>query len=74
MFHYLVNSAFFYWQTKYMKKKTSHKSDKQSPMQVRLEPELHRLLKIEAARSGRSLKSVLEECVAEYLGPLNHEN
>jgi len=51
-----------------MKNNIVQKSDKKSTMQVRLDSGFHRLLKISAAKSGRTLKNVLEECIAEYLG------
>lgn len=57
-----------------MKNNIVQKSDKEPTMQVRLDCGLHRLLKISAAKSGRTLKSVLEECIAEYLAPPNHDN
>lgn len=56
-----------------MKNNIVQKSDKKLTMQVRLDCGLHRLLKVKAATSGRTLKSVLEECIAEYLEPLNRK-
>ncbi len=42
-------------------------SDKNLTTQVRIDTELHRLLKIKAAQSGMSIKTLLEGYVAEIL-------
>lgn len=45
----------------------SRQSDKKTSKQVRIDSGLHQLLKIEAAKSNRSIKELLEESLAEYL-------
>ena len=45
----------------------SRQSDKKVTKQVRIDSGLHQLLKIEAAKSNRSIKELLEESLAEYL-------
>jgi len=45
----------------------SQKSDKKTSKQVRIDARLHRLLKIKAAESGESVKSLLESCLADFL-------
>lgn len=42
-------------------------SYKNSTTQVRIDIELHRLLKIKAAKSGMSIKTLLEGYIAEIL-------
>ena len=46
---------------------TSKKVDKKTTKQVRIDSGLHRLLKIEAARSGISIKELVEGALAELL-------
>ncbi len=48
-------------------------SDKNKSKQVRIDAGIHQLLKIEAARSGGSINSLLEGFAAEGLGPLNEK-
>ena len=49
------------------KKNMSRQIDKKSSMQVRIDASLHRLLKIKAAKTGRSIKELVEEGLAEVL-------
>jgi len=62
-------------QNKSMKNKLSKnlQIDKKSTKQVRIDAGLHQLLKIYAAKAGRSIKSLLEECLAELLAVSNEE-
>ena len=41
--------------------------DKKPTMQVRINSDLHRLLKIKAAKTNRSIKQIVEEQLAELL-------
>jgi len=41
--------------------------DKKRTKQVRIDSELHRLVKIEAAKSGETIKSLVESVLAELL-------
>lgn len=50
-----------------MKKKTSEQSYKNFTTQVRIDKDLHQLLKIKAAKQGESIKSLLEDSLAELL-------
>ncbi len=52
---------------------TKRQSDKNKTKQVRMDSGIHKLLKVEAARSGRSLKSLLEGFAAEGLGVINEK-
>lgn len=45
----------------------SRQSDKKPTKQVRIDSGLHRLLKIRAAESGRTLKELTEESLSEFL-------
>lgn len=45
----------------------SQQIDKKPTRQVRIDRELHRLVKIEAARSGETIKSLVEGALAELL-------
>lgn len=45
----------------------SRQSDKKTTKQVRIDSGLHRLLKIRAAESGRTIRDLLEEALAELL-------
>lgn len=47
--------------------KYCQQSDKKSTKQVRIDAGLHQLLKVKAAKSGTSIKGLLEECLAEAL-------
>jgi len=49
----------------YMK---SQQSDKKSTKQVRIDSGLHKLLKIKAAESSESIKSLVEGALADMLG------
>ena len=46
---------------------SSQQIDKKVTKQVRIDSGLHRLLKVRAAKAGKSLKEVLEGLLAEYL-------
>ena len=50
-----------------MNKIVSRQIDKKSTKQVRIDKELHKLLKIEATKSGESIKSFLEGILADVL-------
>ena len=41
--------------------------DKKLTKQVRIDSELHRLVKIKAAESGETIKSLIEDALAELL-------
>jgi len=45
----------------------SQQSDKNTTKQIRIDSGLHRLLKIKAAEQGVTVKSVLEDYLAEVL-------
>lgn len=47
--------------------------DKNKSKQVRIDTGIHQLLKIEAAKSDKSLKSLLEGIAAEVLGVINEK-
>ncbi len=49
----------------------SRQIDKKTTKQVRVDSGLHKILKVMAAEEGRTLKSLLEECLVELLGPVN---
>jgi len=49
------------------KKVESRQIDKKSSKQVRIDSELHRLAKIRAAESGTTIKTVVEQGLAEVL-------
>jgi len=48
----------------------SRQSDTKTTKQVRIDAGLHKMLKVMAAEEGRTLKSLLEECLVEYIGPV----
>ena len=50
------------------------KSDKNLTKQIRIDAGLHQLLKIEAAKSNRSIKELVEESLAELLAVPNTIN
>ena len=52
----------------------SRQSDKKVTKQVRIDSGLHQLLKIEAAKSNRSIKELVEESLAELLAVPNTIN
>ena len=41
--------------------------DKKKTMQVRIDTGLHQLLKVKAAKSGMSIKTLLEGCLSDLL-------
>ena len=47
---------------------TKRQVDKNKTKQVRIDAGIHKLAKIEAAKSGESLRSFVEGCLAEPLG------
>jgi predicted HicB family RNase H-like nuclease len=47
--------------------KKSRKIDKNLTKQVRIDSGLHQLLKIKAAKSGESIKTLIEGCLADLL-------
>jgi len=47
-----------------MKKRQSYQRETK---QVRIDAGLHQLLKIKAAKAGRTIKSILEELLSEFL-------
>ncbi|MBI3379355.1 hypothetical protein HY029_01210 [Candidatus Gottesmanbacteria bacterium] len=47
---------------------TNPQIDRKSTKQVRIDSELHRLLKVKAAKSGMTIKNLLEEYLADLLG------
>lgn len=52
---------------------TKRKVDKNKSKQVRIDAGIHQLLKIEAARTGKSIKSLLEGFAVEGLGVINEK-
>lgn len=48
-------------------------SDKNSTKQVRIDSELHRLLKVKAAEQGETLKSLMEDALGELLAVDNQK-
>lgn len=49
------------------KKIMNRKIDEKTTMQVVIDKGLHRLLKIESAKTGKTIRELVEECLAEYL-------
>lgn len=49
------------------------KIDQRTTKQVRIDEGLHKLLKIDAAQRGESIREVLEGLLADYLGAKNNE-
>lgn len=47
--------------------------DKKKTKQIRIDVGYHKLLKIEAANKGRSIKQILESHIAEILGVLDEK-
>ena len=47
--------------------------DRQTTKQVRIDAGVHKLLKIDAAQRGESIREVLEGLLADYLGVKNNE-
>ena len=47
--------------------------DKKDTKQVRIDAGLHQLLKVQAAEARRTIKSLVEECLAELLAVTNEE-
>lgn len=47
----------------------SRQSDQKTSKQVRIDSGMHKLAKIRAAEEGVTLKTLLEWCLADYLGP-----
>jgi len=52
---------------------TNPQIDKKSTKQIRIDIELHRLLKTKAAKSGTSIKTLLEGYLAEMLAVESEE-
>jgi hypothetical protein len=48
-------------------------SDKNPTKQIRIDTGLHRILKVKAAKSGMTIKMLLEEYLTELLSPLSDE-
>lgn len=46
--------------------KSSLQIDSKTTMQVRIDSGVHRLLKLEATRAGKTIKEYLEEVLADY--------
>ncbi len=53
---------------------TTRKSDKNLTKQIRIDAGLHQLLKIKAAASGMSIKTLVEGCLADLLAMENKED
>lgn len=54
-----------------VKQHKSRQSDKKKTKQVRIDAELHRLLKIKSARTGETSRSLVEGALADILGVEN---
>jgi len=54
-------------------KMKSRQNDNKNTMQIRIDKGIHKQLKIEAAKSGRSIKDVVEECIGEFFYTTRHE-
>lgn len=52
----------------------SRQIDRKTTKQVRIDFQLHRLVKIEAAKSGETIKSLVEYALAMLLGPVSEKN
>ena len=52
---------------------TKRKVDKKKTKQVRIDTGIHKQLKVEAAKSGRSIKSLLEGATVDIVGPINEQ-
>ena len=52
---------------------TNKQIDKKKTKHVRIDAGIHQLLKIEAAKSDRSIKSLLDSYVVEGLGVINEK-
>lgn len=55
------------------KKNTCQQSDKNSTKQIRIDAGLHKLLKLKAINEGTTIKSVLEDYLAEVLAVDNQK-
>lgn len=51
-----------------MRRRTSRQIDKKPTKQVRIDSGLHKLVKIEAAKAGETIRSLVEGALAELLG------
>jgi hypothetical protein len=52
----------------------SRQSDKKTTKQVRIDAGWHKLVKVEAAKAGRTIREVLEEALSQYLVIENEQN
>lgn len=52
----------------------SRKIDTNLTKQVRIEKELHKFLKLESAKAGTSIKTLIEGLISDYRGSISSTN